>query len=115
MLDLDNPPPDAPAMTTVASGAPKISIADAGISNSVDGGPRKARSRMEDRPLLTDDLIRGIITDGDHLPNLVRDGTAAGTVGFAFRRSKRDYVLRRSVTATTRSTQVRCGTGQPSR
>jgi integrase len=82
MLDIDDPVADAPAMATpVATPVPK---------------PRRSRSRPEDRPLITDDYVREIIANRDQLdlPNVVRDGTAAGTLGFAFRRSRRDFVVR---------------------
>jgi integrase len=58
--------------------------------------PRRSRSRPEDRPLITDDYVREIIANGNQLdlPNVVRDGTGAGTFGFAFRQSRRDFVVR---------------------
>jgi hypothetical protein len=89
MLHLDAPPADAPAMT--------ISVATP--ENAAT--PRRSRSRMEDRPPLTDDYVRAIIANGDHLPNLVRDGGPGATTGFAFRRSKRDYVVRYTYRAST--------------
>jgi hypothetical protein len=82
MLDLNDPPADAPTMITPAlEAAPKR---------------RRSKSQMEDRPLITDDYVREIIANGAQLdlPNVVRDGTAAGTFGFAFRQSRRDFVVR---------------------
>jgi integrase len=47
---------------------------------------------MEDRPLLTDDLVREVLKDGGHLPNVVYDG-ADGVTGFGIRRKDRKWVL----------------------
>jgi integrase len=59
---------------------------------------RREKSRLEDRPFITDDYVKEIIANGEQLdlPNVVRDGGPGATVGFAFRRSRRDFVLRYS-------------------
>jgi len=57
---------------------------------------RPRRSRMEDRPLLTDDLVRDILKDGTGLPNVVYDGKG-GITGFGFRRKDRKWVLNYTV------------------
>jgi integrase len=57
---------------------------------TVDTKARMPRSRMEDRPAITDDFIRGLDRTGK--PAIVYDG-AGGTRGFGIRRTDLTFVL----------------------